>query len=901
MTEKERDANQVVEEILRELRAQRQKTEMAPGDAPAPPPEQKPEAKQVPAAPEPQKKPEPPKMEPIEKIAPAVEEIFPEPQLPHAKPHSSDDFIDDQFTKFFTQSFNDLPAPEPAPAERKKGFFAKLFGGRKAREDDEYEDEYEEYDEYEEDDDDDEADEPVKHAPPEPPKKDLPKDLFADAPQPTPNPVPVPQPAVPAEPTPPTAIPEPAAPQPRTEIRYFDPAAAEQEPEPAVQKTPAPAEEPKPAMPQSLYDGEEPEAVPASSASTSIFTEAGFARAAETAETAEEPDEALPEDTAPQADIRSPEQEIAEPSVFEDEEEPEEPLKDYESPADAEAVSADLRSLKASLSLRFTVTGLITVFLLYITLVKAYPSLPNLPILSPTTQPLMYLLVCMTLTVICLAVNWQTLAGGVLSLVREPNPDLAPAFAGIFAAVQCLVFLTDPKRFAAGNYTIFCGVAALTLALNLLGKKLTARIVLDNFEMASSGFEHSAAYSIENEELLKKVTGGLGETEPHLLVTRPTALVKGFLRQSFSEHLSDRLAKWLGIAAIAASTVCGIAVLVMTKDGFSAVSCFAGAICLGAPLASTLVGAIPAGLMQSSAARVGAIIPGPSAVETLKRTNVVMMNGKDLFPTGHVALRGIKTFEKERIDLAILYAASILVEGCETLRDVFLEVVAGKREMLYQVENLTCETGRGFVGWIEGNRVIVGNREIMKQHDIEIPSMDYERKYTKDDRLPIYLAVSGKLFGMFLVSYLPSEEVQDTLEDLRHNGISLLVRSTDFSISRELIARCYDVPLSDVKVLSESELSALSPSLAYLPASEGVMTHIGTFASFIGGLQAALAAFTAERTAAIVEAASVVLGIVLTLLLTFTAGLGRLSVFAVLLYQLAWLILTVAIPLLKKY
>lgn len=896
MTEKERDANQVVEEILRELRAQRQGTEMSPGDPPTPSamkePEQKAEPVLAPAAPAPKKQ-EEKKSEPVEKIAPAVEEIFPEPKLPRPKPHSSEDFIDDQFTKFFTQSFNDLPEPEPAPTEKKKGFFARLFGGRKDRDEDEYEEDYEEYDEDEEDYEEDDAETPVEPTPAQPEKKDLPKDLFAQAPEP--QPAPAPQPAAPAEPAPPTSIPEPAAPQPRTEIRYFDSTTASAEPaaEPAqVQETPEP-------IPGSLYDGEEPEAVAASSGA-SIFTDTGFARAAQPTGFVDEPVQPIKTAT-PQADIRSPEQEIAEPSVFEDDEDEEEPLKDYENPADAEAVSADLRSLKASLSLRFTVTGLITVFLTYITLVKSYPSLPNLPLLSPTTQPLMYLLVCTALTGICLAVNWQTLTGGILSIVREPNPDIAPAFAGIFAAVQCLVFLTDPKRFAAGNYTMFCGVAALTLALNLLGKKLTARIVLDNFEMASSGFEHSAAYSIENEELLKKVTNGLGETEPHLLVTRPTALVKGFLRQSFSEHLSDKLAKWLGVAAIAASAVCGIAVLVMTKDGFSAVSCFAGAICLGAPLASTLVGAIPAGLMQSSAARVGAIIPGPSAVETLKRTNVVMMNAKDLFPTGHVALRGIKTFEKERIDLAILYAASILVEGCETLRDVFLEVVAGKREMLYQVENLTCETGRGFVGWIEGNRVIVGNREIMKQHDIEIPSMDYERKYTKDDRMPIYLAVSGKLFGMFLVSYLPAEEVQDTLDELRHSGISLLVRSTDFSISNELIARCYNVPLSDVKVLTEVELNALSPSLAYLPASEGVMTHIGTFASFIGGLQAALAAFTAERTAAIVEAASVILGIVLTLLLTFTAGLGRLSVFAVLLYQLAWLILTVAIPLLKKY
>ena len=152
--------------------------------------------------------------------------------------------------------------------------------------------------------------------------------------------------------------------------------------------------------------------------------------------------------------------------------------------------------------------------------------------------------------------------------------------------------------------------------------------------------------------------------------------------------------------------------------------------------------------MQSSAAKVGAVVPGPSAVENLKKTNVVLVGARDLFPPATVRLRGIKTFQKERIDLAILYAASILVEGCDTLRDIFLGVVEGKRDMLYPVENLAAEVGYGFMGWIENNRVIVGSREMMTRHDIEIPSMDYEKRFTGEDKQPIYLAVAGRLFGM---------------------------------------------------------------------------------------------------------------------------------------------------------
>ena len=585
----------------------------------------------------------------------------------------------------------------------------------------------------------------------------------------------------------------------------------------------------------------------------------------------------------------------------EEDEEDEEPIEDYDSPSDAPAVQEDLRSLRTSLNLRLVVTLLLGALGLYLSLTSGISALPSLPMLDPQAQPLFFLGANAVMLLLAMVVNYNTIASGLSSLWSTPSPDLLASLASIASLIQCGVLMTDPQQFAASGYTLFSGVAILCLAGNTFGKCITARMVSENFEMASAGFDHAAAYQITDPELLKKVTAGLGEPQPHLLVSRPTALVRGFLRQSFSEHRSDRSAKWLGIAALAGGIGCAAIAAVFTQNLYTAISCFAGALALAAPLSSTLVGAIPAGLMQASAARVGAVVPGPSAVENLRSTNVVLVGARDLFPPATVRLRGIKTFQKERIDLAILYAASILVEGCDTLRDIFLGVVEGKRDMLFPVENLVSEIGLGFMGWIDNNRVIIGSREMMTRHGIEIPSMDYESRYTGEDKLPIYLAVSGRLFGMFLVSYGPDEEMAETVEDLRRAGISLLVRSTDFNVTRELIADCYGISPDSVKVLSAEELTALTPSLSYLPESEGVMTHIGSFSSFIGGLRAASAAAGAEKAAAVLQAVSVVLGLVLGLLLAVTTGLGSLSALAVLLYHCAWLILIVAVPLLRRY
>ena len=79
------------------------------------------------------------------------------------------------------------------------------------------------------------------------------------------------------------------------------------------------------------------------------------------------------------------------------------------------------------------------------------------------------------------------------------------------------------------------------------------------------------------------------------------------------------------------------------------------------------------------------------------------------------------------------------------------------------------------------------------------------------------------------------------------------------------------------------------------------MTHLGSFASFVGGLQAAEAAAGGERAAALVQAVSVVCSCILALLLSFTGGLTGLALPALILYQAAWSALALAMPLLKKY
>lgn len=102
-------------------------------------------------------------------------------------------------------------------------------------------------------------------------------------------------------------------------------------------------------------------------------------------------------------------------------------------------------------------------------------------------------------------------------------------------------------------------------------------------------------------------------------------------------------------------------------------------------------------------------------------------------------------------------------------------------------------------------------------------------------------------------------------------------------------------------MISGRERAALEPAVAWLPESEGNMLHLGSFASFVGGLEAAAGAAEGEHKASAVLSCSVLISCVLALVMALAGGLTSLPLPAVALYQVAWAVLAMIFPMIQRY
>ena len=496
---------------------------------------------------------------------------------------------------------------------------------------------------------------------------------------------------------------------------------------------------------------------------------------------------------------------------------------------------------------------------------------------------------------------WRTMANGLKGLFKGPTADTLPALAAVGAAVQLVTFLIQPDWYAPDKLCLMAGPAALLLCFNTIGKRMDAVTTRENFRLVSAGVDHAVAYRLKDAGILRTVTRGLAQPHPSVLVSRPTQLLKDFLSASSARRTSDKNQQQL--ARVVAG--CALAALVFTllyrQDAGMAVTALAAVLCIGAPLAGTLLSAVPAKLMQGSAAQVGAVVPGWRDIRQLGRVNVIQVSSRDLFPSGCVKLGGIRAIQKDHIDQAITYAASMLAQGAPTLREVFLGMIGDNRKLLSQVDDFETVYGKGHVGWIKGERVLIGNRKLMQQFDVEIPSVEYEKRHTVNQRRVIYLAVSGKLFSMFLVSYQGDPDTAAVLDSLRRSGLSLIVDCDDFNCDEALLEAAYTLPTGSVRVLDGPARKALEPATAWLPESEGNMLHLGSFASFVGGLEAAHGAAEAERKSALVLSAAVLLSCVLAVIMVLAGGIASIPLPGLVLYQAVWAALTLLFPLMQRY
>lgn len=499
-------------------------------------------------------------------------------------------------------------------------------------------------------------------------------------------------------------------------------------------------------------------------------------------------------------------------------------------------------------------------------------------------------------------VNRVAIMSGLTPLAHfKGNSDTAVALAAVASVVQTVVSffcLYGVTGFDINYYTVIVLVAFFA---NNLGKLLMVLRVKENFKFTAADGQRYAAKIYNNESVAAQMMSGTAVERPIIAYQHRTGFPSNFLKISYAPDPSEDLASKLAPATAVIAAVVALLYGIFFGSFSGAVNAFALVCAVCIPVSTLLAVNIPMYDLCKKLLPTGAMLSGYPSVKQFCDSTAVMIDANELFPADSVFLDGIKTFEDYNTDESLLCGIAILKEAQNPIAKVFEKVVDETEGDLPEVESVLYEDELGLVGWVNGERILVGNRELMTKYSVETPSIEYEDKYIQSGKQVTYVARAGRLIAMFVTHYIADSILMPELHRAEANGISILVHSTDCNITNDLICSLYNVFYRTVKVLPTGLSTVLKECKStFEETSRAYLITNGKTSAFLKAVSGSVHIKRNISLSIVIQLISVVLGVLLTATLALYAGVGVLGTLEVLIYSLFWGVATLVAPLIHK-
>lgn len=497
----------------------------------------------------------------------------------------------------------------------------------------------------------------------------------------------------------------------------------------------------------------------------------------------------------------------------------------------------------------------------------------------------------LALVLITSALGFETIKKGFNGLFSGRFHVSATATVAVAICVIEDISLMLLSKSGSAEVGLYTGSVCFLLSMISLSRYMAFKRAHRNFEFITGGTQLYSTECVESPEDASLISRELLIENPVVGYNAKIKDTSGFIESSFADDPADYNMEKPGLIILITSLVAGIAYGIVKQDIAGGIALFTAVYCIGIPAFALM----PANLSLLIASKVfagkGAAILGHRAVESSAYLNTFAIDNTDIIRDGYcqISPTGIKLFHGMKIDDALIYAAAPAIAAGGPLAGVFDRIILSRHDILPEVEDVIYEERLGLSAWLGKRRILLGNRNLLINHNIEVLSPEEEARYAEGDKKIIYLAIHGKLAAMFAFVYHPDPHMSRCLQNIDRAGITLLIQNRDCNITEEMICDFYNLPSSAVKILSPvsgdtfhkyRRMERPCPSIGIL--------HDSTIESSMKSLYEARALYDGVSVNGFIMKTYMVIAIILSAIIVFTGGVGVFTDMKIFVFQLLW-------------
>lgn len=438
------------------------------------------------------------------------------------------------------------------------------------------------------------------------------------------------------------------------------------------------------------------------------------------------------------------------------------------------------------------------------------------------------------------------------------------------------------------NGVLLAAFGSFSMLLSQLGKYNMMSRIEDNYSFIDNGRANYTVENIVNNVDAGIITRGIIDDEPLVKTSVKTDTPTNFLEISCKTEPADKLTNVMFLVMLALSVV--LFIVVGIKDNFySAFNIAMCSLCISLPSSALFLSNSVLKSISLTLKKYGSRVCGYEGALMADDANAMVMEAADLFSKDSCELHGIKTFHGAKVDDAIIQAAAVIIQTKSPLAHVFDDVIIGKQSILPKVDDVIYEDSLGSSAWIYNQKVLVGTRDLLLHHGVDVPLAEFESKYTIKGRKAVYLAVGGKITAMFVVSYNADPDLKRELRKLENSGITIILRSCDPYINEQSIAEMFSLPQGYIHVMNYSATRVYEKySNMYVEKSPAYVVHNGSALGFVSAMRGAEIAVGLKYVLSFLIAFGSAIGFAITALLSILGTYAELSAFSIIAFQVIW-------------
>lgn len=475
------------------------------------------------------------------------------------------------------------------------------------------------------------------------------------------------------------------------------------------------------------------------------------------------------------------------------------------------------------------------------------------------------------LITLAIAVSIQSIINSFSQIKKKKiTVNTAISISAILCFIQTLLMMVL-YFFDKNTVSVFSGLGVVSLFLSELNNYIVCGRTLDSMKMCT-GDNKDKLYSIENindDKDIIELAKNVRKPSPRIRYSSKTHFPAHLIELCMSETSADKSMKLFLPVTFFLSIINLVIAWIISADFATGFAAFVATFTLCIPAYGSLLFQLPLRWFNRSFNKIGGMISCQEAVNELCKTNIILFESKDLFDQKACSMHGFKDFRNVRLDDAMLYAAAMVIRSGGPLTDVFDQMIVNRRDMLPQVKSFNYEEKLGISGWINGQKVIMGNRAMMVAHNIPMEEATDEDRYLISGHEIIYLAIAHKLAAMMVVDYAPNKRLAPYLKKMRNSGVTILVSNSDHNVTETMISSCYDMRLDNIKILNSTSARVFKkynnrPKMA----AKAFSIHDGTPYTFMKSLCIASVLRRAFKSSGMLMSVGVLMGFVIMLVLS---------------------------------